>query len=92
MLGVLADNSDTALSLDDFALFTDRFHRRTNLHFGILLSDIRIPAAGMPSKFRATQYDPARADTSEIIQQTALRSQALYFVPDGADGCNESGT
>jgi len=32
MLGVLADNHDLALTLDDLALLADRLHGRTNLH------------------------------------------------------------
>ena len=27
VLGILADNADASLSLDDLALFADRFHR-----------------------------------------------------------------
>ena len=35
---VFTDNSDTSLSFNDFALFTNRFYRRSHLHFTSLLS------------------------------------------------------
>ena len=37
VLGILANHHHTAFALDDLALFTDRLHRRTNLHCRSLL-------------------------------------------------------
>lgn len=37
MLGILANNHNAALALDDLALFADRLHRRTNFHRYTLL-------------------------------------------------------
>ena len=40
MLGILADDHDAALALDDLALFADGFHRRTNFHrYPLLIQD-----------------------------------------------------
>ena len=33
VLGILANDHDAALALDDLALFADRLDRRTNLHW-----------------------------------------------------------
>ena len=38
MFWVFTDNSDATLSLNDFALFTNWFYRRSNLHYLSLLS------------------------------------------------------
>ena len=37
VLGVFADDHHPALALDDFALFANGLHRRTNLHASFLL-------------------------------------------------------
>ena len=38
VLGILADDHDVALALDDLALFANGLYRRTNLHGEILLA------------------------------------------------------
>ena len=93
MLRVLADNSDAALSLDDLALFTDRFHRGTNLHFGILLSEYLFPMFGdtpksghekngiLPGQIRQKLYNK---------KPSAVKRFFLRFFTDGriyADRC-----
>ena len=37
VLGIVADDHDAALALDDLALFADRLYRRTNFHRYTLL-------------------------------------------------------
>ena len=56
MLGVLADHHDLALALDDLALFTNRLHRRPDLH-------VQLPPCSRFSAF-AAPGDPA---TGQII-------------------------
>lgn len=36
MLGVLTDDPDNALALDDFALVTDRLNRSSDFHYAFL--------------------------------------------------------
>ena len=46
MLGVLANDHDAALALDDLALFADGLDRRPDFHANILLLSPRYTAGG----------------------------------------------
>ncbi len=48
MLGIVADDHDTALALDDLALFADGLHGRSHFHDDIASYLFRIAPAVQP--------------------------------------------
>ena len=69
MLGVLADNHDAALALDDLALFADGFHRGTNLHVDYLLFFIRNYAV----RRSGLLYRRSAADWTQFLLRQVIR-------------------
>ena len=73
MLGILADDHDTALALDDLALLADRLDRRSNLHLSdpprFVFSTLAAPGDATPGQIIGRNFDfdlIARIDADEI--------------------------
>ena len=67
MLGILADDHDAALALDDLALFADRLDGRTNLH--ALLPPV-------------VESERVRRMPPRILHTLGLEQSINYYTPD----------